>query len=540
MFRILPAFLLLLASLGVQAQVPVPIPEDQWTLQGVVVSAADGGTLRKAAVLLCLAGTSNQCSGTVTDAAGQFEIRGVFPGRYQLSATCTGYIETRYGQRTPSGAGAILSLSRGQKISGLALRLIPAAAIYGHVYDEDGAPLADAVVSDLRPVYLMGRRQLRATAVAFTNDRGEYRLWGLNPGLHFVLAEYNPLRLALVRTEIGYLPTFYPGVLDAAHAGPIVVQGGDEFSGADIDLQPARTVRVRGQVFGGGQNPRVFLILRDISAFGDLVPPVSAQEHGGDFELNNVTPGEYFLYVTSNDPSGQRVARQPLEVTDTDIDHVYVILRHGIYFSGYVRTEGGTPPSGIPPSLEIRLSPRNGRMLLGRAPSTWTNRDGSFAFDGVYPGEYDVQVDAGGSFYVKSARLAGIDVLSRGLDTDFFTAPGPLNILLSPNGATIDGVVSKDGQPFAGATVALVPEPPRRDQTYLYQSTPTDQSGRYVLPAVPPGDYKLFAWESIENAAYTSSDFLQTFELRGGSAHVVEGSHLTVNLDLILKSEVGD
>lgn len=534
---IIPLLLLLVALAG-QAQTPEPTVEDECTLQGVVVSAAGGEPLRKAAVLLCRAGTSNQCSGTVTNAAGQFEMKGVSPGAYQLSATCTGYIETRYGQRTSSGAGSILYFSRGNKASGLSLRLTPAAVIYGHVYDEDGAPLADAVVSEVHPLYIRGQRQLRASAVAATNDRGEYRLWGLNPGLHFVLAEYNPLRQAAVRREIGYLPTFYPGVPDVAHAGPIVVQGGDEFSGADVNLQPSRTVRVRGRVFSG-QDLRVFLILRDISAFGDLVPPVYAQIANGDFELNNVTPGQYFLYATGGDGRGRMAARQTLDVGDTDINRVNVMLGRSMHLEGSIRSEGTSlwrPPAGI----QVNLVPRSGRMFVGQAPSAVTNAAGSFTFDEVYPGDYDIQVGTDGSFYVKSARLDGVDVLVRGLDTAFFTSPRGLDIVISSNGAIIDGVVSKGDELYAGATVALVPDPPRREQTYLYQSTSTDPSGRYFIPAVPPGNYKLFAWESVENAAYTSSDFLRTFELRGGAVHVLEGEHATVNLQVIPKAEVGE
>jgi hypothetical protein len=220
MFKISLSLLLLLARPSAQAQMPMPNPEDECTLQGVVVSAAGGEPLRKAVVSLCQAGASNQCSGALTDATGQFELKGVFPGRYVLSGTCNGYLEQRYGQRTPAGSGSILNLSRGQKLSGLSLRLIQAAVIYGHVYDEDGMPAADAVVSELHPVYMNGQRQLRAGTTVRTNDLGEYRIWGLSPGQHFVLAEYTRTRLGTIRTEIGYLPTFYPGVLEAAHAAP--------------------------------------------------------------------------------------------------------------------------------------------------------------------------------------------------------------------------------------------------------------------------------------------------------------------------------
>ncbi|MGA2443369.1 MAG: carboxypeptidase-like regulatory domain-containing protein [Tepidisphaeraceae bacterium] len=534
MFKILFSLLFFLASPTGQFQTPASDPRE-CAVQGVVVNASGGEFLRKAVVTLCMAGTSNHCTGAVTDATGQFEIRGIFPGRFELSATRNGYIEQPYGQRTPGGSGVILTLSPGQKLSGLSLRLTPAAVISGHVYDEDGAPVADAVVSDLHLVYMNGQRQLRKGAVVRTNDLGEYRIWGLAEGTHFVLAEYLPTRLATTPTELGYLPIFYPGVLEAVHAAPIMVRSGDEFAGANIDLQPAHTVRIRGHVYGAVQNIKVFLLLRDISAIGVLVPPLYAQERNGDYELYNVTPGSYYLYATGQGLSGQMMSRQLLEVNDTNLDHADVALVRGTNLSGSTHIEG----ISVARSLQVSLLPKNGRTVFGSALSTLTSPSGGFALENVYPGDYDVEVDdLGGSYYLKSARLDGADVLARGLSTDLYPNPTRLDILIGRNGATIDGVVTKDQQPYSGATVALVPDPPHRSEQHLFKTTSTDQFGRFVMEGVPPGDYKVFAWECIEHAAYTSSDFLQPFELRGESAHVSESSHVTLNLDLIPKTEV--
>ena len=67
----------------------------------------------------------------------------------------------------------------------------------------------------------------------------------------------------------------------------------------------------------------------------------------------------------------------------------------------------------------------------------------------------------------------------------------------------------------------------------LYKSTSTDKTGHFVLQGLPPGDYKVFAWESIEPGAYKSSGFLLPFENRGESIHVTEGSTMSVQPDLI-------
>ena len=142
------------------------------------------------------------------------------------------------------------------------------------------------------------------------------------------------------------------------------------------------------------------------------------------------------------------------------------------------------------------------------------------------------------NYFVKSARLNGVDVLDAGISVDSKHAPGLLDIVVSANGACVDGVISKDQQPFPGATVTLVPDPPHRDEGRLFKAVTTDQNGHFTLEGISPGDYKVFAWEKIEPGAYTSSEFLQPFENRGESVHITEGSRQSVQVNLILAKDL--
>jgi len=112
-----------------------------------------------------------------------------------------------------------------------------------------------------------------------------------------------------------------------------------------------------------------------------------------------------------------------------------------------------------------------------------------------------------------------------------------LEVLVSPNGGRIDGLVLKDDEPFSGGTVTLVPESDRRKEQRLYKSTTTDQNGQFSVRGVVPGDYKLFAWETIEEGAYEDPEFLRPYEERGKSIHVDEGSRLNLQLQLMLATE---
>ncbi len=111
---------------------------------------------------------------------------------------------------------------------------------------------------------------------------------------------------------------------------------------------------------------------------------------------------------------------------------------------------------------------------------------------------------------------------------------GPLDLVMSMGAGVVDGtVLDNDGKPFAGARVALVPEGNRRKMANLYRSATTDNYGRFNFRSVPPGDYKLFAWDSIEAGAYQDAEFLRPFEDYGQVIRVNEGSQTRAELKVI-------
>ena len=104
-----------------------------------------------------------------------------------------------------------------------------------------------------------------------------------------------------------------------------------------------------------------------------------------------------------------------------------------------------------------------------------------------------------------------MDILASGLDLTA-GAPPPLEIILSPRAAAVTGTVqnTKTGNAAPGATVVLIPqEKERRDQQNYYKMIMSDQLGAFSLTGVPPGEYKLYAWEDIEAGAYMDPDVLK-------------------------------
>jgi hypothetical protein len=68
---------------------------------------------------------------------------------------------------------------------------------------------------------------------------------------------------------------------------------------------------------------------------------------------------------------------------------------------------------------------------------------------------------------------------------------------------------------------------------HMYKQATTDQYGRFELRGIPPGGYKLFSWDQVENGAWQDPEFLTPFEEKGEQVKLQEGDQKTVNLTAI-------
>jgi len=135
--------------------------------------------------------------------------------------------------------------------------------------------------------------------------------------------------------------------------------------------------------------------------------------------------------------------------------------------------------------------------------------------------------------FVKSVTLDGKDVLNEGLHLE--AAPRRnLEIVISTNGGVLDGsVLDADASPRANVTIVAVPSAPRRRRGDLYKYVSTDDEGRFVLTGLAPGDYKLFAFERVEEGAWQDAEFIKLFEDRGTTVRVQEGRRSTADIRII-------
>jgi hypothetical protein len=67
----------------------------------------------------------------------------------------------------------------------------------------------------------------------------------------------------------------------------------------------------------------------------------------------------------------------------------------------------------------------------------------------------------------------------------------------------------------------------------LYKTAIADAGGGFTLNGVAPGEYKLFAWESLSGDSYTNETFMKDYESQGQPIAVSQGESVSANVLVI-------
>ena len=218
-------------------------------------------------------GTIGQRRAT-TDGNGRFAFRGLPAGRYTLDLERDGYF--RYSLKR----GSDLDLAAGERSAGtvvlgggrssitVALSMVRGGTISGRI-----RPLWTAFgrssVSAARVFYQDGRPSMGPAKSAMSDDRGEYRLYWLEPGEYFVLAEKTLAN--------GSVRSYFPGG-DGGSALKVKVTEGAESAKIDFSLGSAQTtVSISGTVTSR------------VAGFETVAPPPPRTNQAATRELR-VTP----------------------------------------------------------------------------------------------------------------------------------------------------------------------------------------------------------------------------------------------------------
>src|SRR5579872_255892 len=558
MKRIVPFLILILLGTSVLAQTPAP-PASSATIEGMVTRDPDGQPVKKA--LIELIGENQAEAGdytAVTGTDGIFRIENIIPGRYHLFAERSGLLDT--DKQRGRSEGRVLTLTAGQDVKDIQIRLLAAAVIRGRVTDGDGDPLPNAEVTALRQTFVAGHKHWEQAGAERTNDLGEYRIANLPAGNIFLSVSPPPDFKTLIESAGAavheanapekpvpptYQTTYYPGTTDRSQASPIALHPGDDIP-ADFTLTPSPSVIIRGSVVNLPPHTAASIMLqsRDFSLMLN-----GAEIHkDGSFVIRDVSPGNYTILASVEGSAVPMTARQSLQVGSANIDGLRLSPQPGATVHGRLRFESKNPVRFDAERIFLTLQMVDAVEENETAPVfrenfsniTHVAADGSFQWTDVPAGNYYVQImgdgASDGDWYMKSVLSGGRDANDSGIAINGGNVV--LDLVASANGGLAEGVaVNSKGEPFPNAIVVAVPEARMRARIDHFRKTVSDQTGRFSLRGLRPGDYTVYSWESVEGEAYYNPDFLKTYEGQGTALHVSEGEHKSLELRVIPDAE---
>jgi Carboxypeptidase regulatory-like domain len=505
------------------------------SIRGTVLDTRTGQPVAGATVTVRGVWGSEGRSSTAAAPDGSFSLRGLPPGRYRVEASQSGYVDSmRSHEGFRGNPAAMISVSAGQTVDDVIIRLAPAGSIAGRILNGSEQPLTGILVAAMKASYRDGQREFSDSHTAFTDDHGEFRISGLAPGHYYIKAtaprgwEKGPAPAKV------YVPVFYPGVSDPTQTQPVELRPGDEMNGINLTLNLQRAVHVKGRILtSNGRGAKgAEVSLSQIPSSGYVIE--AEADAAGRFDIAAVPPGSYLLEAQlSEDGDSGRVfmGRAAVSVVDTNVEVPDVAVFSGATVSGHIRVEGDRKISMGRTRASLRpVSSSEG----GDVSSAMVQADGSFEFHDVPEGTYRVQLSSPPDGYYR--KLAADDA---GGNVVVSHGHGPaVEIRLDSGAAQIQGSVYSDGEnqhPAPSAAVVLIPDASRRGNSENYRFTLADRSGKFSLRSVPPGEYLILAFEEIDRDAYMDPEFIQQHEDAGKNVRVEEGGNLSIQLQTTLQ-----
>jgi hypothetical protein len=466
-----------------------------------------------------------------SDAQGNFTFDALNPGVYSLCSEKAGYLRTCYADASQNFN---LDLASGQTLSAIAVKMTPQAVISGRVTDEYGDPYPQALVSAARWSYAGGHKQLQpARAGVITNAEGGFSIGGLEAGSYYVQAAPRQMNTSPPFIQKGqeeaFMTTYYPGVTEASSAIAVQVSTGSAMRGVEIRIRRARAYRIRGKLTNLAPGS-VRLTPKD-NPNGNITTQIQPD---GSFDFEGLLPG---VYIVSASTSPSSMARKMVTVGDADVVDLVLQLGPGAEITGTLSVDGNAPQPQQPQQQQrpyVNLNPTDGPGGVGSGDPQAPN-DGTFAIHHIPPAVYRVQVQAlPPGTYVKSIRFGGQDVLKAPLDLTSGSG-GEMNVVLSPNAGDIGGMVrGADGAPQRALVTLWTPGLPAEGVTDFTRSIYTGLDGQFKVSGLPPGEYRIAAWEPlVDQAVALAPDFRVMFESTAASVTLDENQHANIEAALI-------
>ena len=571
------------AALVAVAAAQQPRDEVRITLAGtatvsgmVVLDDEKRPPVRRATVTLLRQGIEDIRT-TATDDAGRYAFANLPSGTYILAVAKGGHLAISHGAPKSGMPGQPILLREGQSLTLPPVAVPRGAVIAGRVVDRFGRPVPNLGVQANLFLTINGERRRRAitggTGTAVTNQHGEYRMFGLQPGTYIVFAtppsgvpgvemiDTTPEAVTQAQRPQGtpvplpppvmYVPTLYPGVSEAAAATPVELGTGQERTDIDFVLQFVSVATIRGVVTGpDGTVVRGAPVVRQATPSSPLLPAERAAvvtDAQGRFTMVNVAPGTYIVSAMTI-PVPQRVldsgvVAQPAPPAGSvplfgqakasigagGVLELAIRMEPASALTGSVMAKGAARAEGA----RVGLTPTAGPAVL-RTTSGTVDADHRFSIEGVLPGSYRLTISGlPRGTAVLSATIGDVDVLDVPFEVQAGTALPTVVVTITDMPATLAGrLVDGAGAPVSSLYVMAF----STNAAHWHAGSRrigamrAGVDGSYLFDTLPPGEYFVCALTEFDATLQNEPAFLQ--ELIPASVRITIAEGQTIRQDL--------
>jgi hypothetical protein len=484
-----------------------------------------------------------------TNGLGKFEIRELPAGRFNLTASRAGYLPMQFGQSRIGEPGRPIELADTQILENSDIVLPHTAIISGRILDEAGEPLAGATVLTMQMKYFNGKRRLLPVrGSARSDDTGQYRLSGLEPGEYYLQASSQETWEADTpdKQMLGFLPTFYPSHPIQTDAQRVRVRAGQELPGIDVALLPGKVGKISGTVFSSfgqplaGENVSMSFEIRGESFMsmsgGQSVNP------DGSFMFRNIAPAEYHLNVRmpATADRGAEAANVIVSVVGGDVEGVNIVTSAAGSVNGRLTIDGGgTFPNPLTRLIVRPLPVDRDTAISGLGAIADNGRlkeDGAFDLKQVIGSNRLTVGPLPDGWAIKSIDHNGRDLTTQPFDTQGATLDG-VAIALTNRFPVVTGSLRDDkGNGVVTGTVIIFPEEGTQwiEDLRTVRMARATQSGIFTIKAIRPGEYLAVAVPTVQTNQWNDPEFLEALRAQATRISLREGE--TKALELIVKA----
>ncbi len=485
-------------------------------IQGVVLEQASGSLLARST--LRLDPVPNAGGGALRSLQlragrkGEFAFFGVPDGMYVLTAARAEYSPAAYGQRRPGGQGTPIQVTADSSLFA-ELRMARLGAISGRVLDENGVGISGVTVIAYR-----ARLPLRQAGHAEADDRGIYRIHGLDPGKYWIRSAAYTLD-----DGTGLLPTFGPQSREARNARVHEARLDYETEFADVEPETGSLFSLSGKVTcapepvakaDGSPPPPLTLTLS--SETGRKSTQLVCNQ---SYRFDGLAPARYEVFGEFADGSESGFIELGLD-KNSDLGSVELTPPPQVEF---LVSRAGQGEARIPVTLTGR---RDDLSELEQPHPIKTPRTalpaGHWDIWGDIRG--DIQGSAGPGQYIESIGPQIPPVARAGTEQppdDSFRVliqnrPGmSVRVVVAQPAAAIAGSVAKDGNPVPGAPVFLWPVADEvRRQLGGARQIFSNTDGKFRFEGLPPGDYRLLTSFDVREVDAEIVDLANAVKIR--------------------------